>query len=92
MQIHISTTPSKRKPRAGDLRHTKKHGPQVRVPVVVREGPYRGAWVVSGGRQCYEWVSPSEACRRGFTHHVPRELRPPVDPYPAGYMQQRGAA
>ena len=75
MQIHISTTPARRRPQAGDTRTTKKHGPQVRIPVRVTHGTYAGAFVVSNGRQCYEWVSPAYACAHGLAHLVPMEWR-----------------
>lgn len=64
----------KPKPKMGDRRTTKKHGEQVRVPVVVRHGPYRGAWVVRSGRQCYEWVSPEEAYKQ-WPHLRPAGVR-----------------
>ena len=92
MRITISTTLQRKQPRTGDLRTTKKHGLQIRIPVRVTWGPHKGAFVVSRGRQCYEWVSPAEACAQGYRHCVPEAHRPPVNPYPAGYMQQRGAA
>jgi hypothetical protein len=56
--------PVRKKPQLGDRRVTKKHGPQVRIPEQCMSGPYRGAFVVSNGRQMYEWVSPEEAYRR----------------------------
>lgn len=39
------------KPKAGDRRVTKKHGPQIRVPVRDSHGHY----IVSSGRQVFEW-------------------------------------
>lgn len=42
----------RKKPRAGDRRTTKKHGEQVRVPVM-----HNGMYVYSSGRPCFEWVS-----------------------------------
>lgn len=88
MRITISTTPQRKQPHPGDLRTTKKHGLQVRVPTPWPEG----RMLRPGGRLRFEWVSPTEACLIGYAHLVPEEHRPPVDPYPAGYMQQRGAA
>jgi hypothetical protein len=92
MQIHISTQAPRKRPKAGDVRKTKAHGLQIRIPVVVRHGPYAGALVVNRGKQVYEWVSVAEACALGYKHLLPPALRPTPDPQPLGYMQGRGAA
>ena len=58
MRITISTAPSRRKPQIGDRRTTKKHGEQIRLPVMVHN--HKGEPVgydCTGGRQNYEWVS-----------------------------------
>lgn len=58
MRIHISTVPQRRRPKLGDRRTTKKHGDQIRVPVLVRNS--RGEAIgydCTGGRQRYEWIS-----------------------------------
>lgn len=58
MRIYISNVPQRRKPQAGDRRITKKHGEQVRVPVLVHN--LRGepiGYNCTGGRQNYEWIS-----------------------------------
>lgn len=52
------TTPRRPRPKTGDVRETKKHGRQVRVPVYVHDS--RGNRIglnCTGGRQNYEWVS-----------------------------------
>lgn len=54
-------------PKSGDVRTTKKHGVQIRVPVV-----HDGRWVVSGGRQCYEWKFPDEVQGTGFAYLLSR--------------------
>ena len=46
------------RPKTGDRRTTKKHGDQIRVPVLVHN--QRGEAIgynCTGGRQNYEWVS-----------------------------------
>lgn len=92
MRITITAGPARKMPRPGDTRTTKKHGPQVRVPVAVQHGPNKGAYVVSRGRQCYAWVSPANACAQGLQHLVPPEWRPVANACPLGYMRGRGAA
>lgn len=94
MEIHVTTTPARRRPRTGDTRTTKKHGLQIHIPDRVQSGPFRGTFIVgAGGRQRFLWVSPAEARTRGYGIYVPQdecETRAPA--YPLGYMQQRGAA
>lgn len=50
-RIHVMG-PQRKKPKAGDRRTTKKHGEQVRILL-----KHNGAYVVSRGRNLYEWVS-----------------------------------
>ena len=59
MRIHIRTTPARPKPKTGDIRTTKKHGLQIRIPYKVG-----GCYVVSSGRQLYEWIKPEELLDR----------------------------
>lgn len=88
MKITIITGRQRKKPKQGDRRVTKKHGEQIRV--FLRS---QGCYVVSNGRQLYEWVPISEARAYGAAHHWTAEERTKYDnEYPAGYMQQRGAA
>lgn len=51
--VRISFGPGRKPLHAGDRRTTKKHGPQIRIPLVDRFGRY----CVSGSRQLYEWAS-----------------------------------
>jgi hypothetical protein len=55
IRMTFSTARQRKQPRAGDRRVTKKHGEQVRVHVT-----HHGAWVVSGSRYVYEWVSVND--------------------------------
>jgi len=58
MRIQITTAPQRRRPKTGDRRTTKKHGEQIRLPVMVHNS--RGEPVgydCTGGRQNYHWVS-----------------------------------
>jgi len=59
MRIHISTAPARPKPKVGDRRMLRgvEH-----VRVFARS---QGAYVVSNGRPCFDWVPLSE---------LPREL------------------
>lgn len=89
MKIHITTGPSRPKPKAGDRRVTKKHGLQIRV--MVRDE--YGRCIVSRGRQLYEWREPQHLGPHDrwllepdeSAHYFPPERE-------LGYMQQRGAA
>lgn len=92
MKIHFLAAQPRRKPRTGDLRTTKAHGLQVRIPERVESGPNRGAYVTRSGRQGYVWVSPAEARRQGFGRYVPPDVPPGAGCRPMGYMHQRGAA
>ncbi|MCY1296787.1 hypothetical protein D9M70_461970 [compost metagenome] len=56
MHIHISTTPARKKPKAGDEKTVKgvtMIRQQARIPVGL---PHAGAYIVSGGRPVWEWV------------------------------------
>lgn len=56
--IHITTAPSRPKPRVGDIRVTKKHGREVRVRTMVHD--LRGRVIGhnnTGGRPNYHWVA-----------------------------------
>lgn len=94
MRIHISYGPTRKKPRQGDRRVTKKHGEQIRVFKMVRD--MQGRVIghdCTGGRQRFEWVPIAEARAHGAWHHWTDEERAKYDTeYSAGYMQQRGAA
>ena len=59
IQIRAYYGPEPRpRPKPGDRRTTKKHGDQIRLPVLVynRRGEAIG-YNCTGGRQNYEWVS-----------------------------------
>lgn len=53
--VTVRSQPNRPKPKQGDRRTTKKHGLQIRI--MKRDS--HGSFIVSGGRQLYEWVSPS---------------------------------
>lgn len=58
MRIHITTAQQRPRQQTGDRRTTKKHGEQIRLPVMVKNS--RGepiGYDCTGGRQNYEWVS-----------------------------------
>lgn len=65
-RIHITTAPERKKPKAGDRRYLKGRGVwQVRQMKRVPQGcPHAGAYVVSGGRQVYEWVDEPQDQQR----------------------------
>ncbi|NUY33278.1 hypothetical protein F0160_22600 [Paraburkholderia sp. JPY303] len=89
MKITIVSGPSRPKPRAGDRRVTKKHGEQIRVFLRTSCGAYD----CTGGRQRYQWVPIADADKHGAAHYWTAEERAKYhNEYPAGYMQQRGAA
>lgn len=75
--IHFTSGPPPRpKPKAGDRRTTKRHGPQVRVMKVARNT--RGepiGYDCTGGRQRYEWVSLAEAAKGGNGYLLTKEER-----------------
>ncbi len=66
--IRFSSTPYKRKPKAGDLRETKKHGKQVRV--YERHGHML---VRTSNGYRFDWVSYDEAKRRGYSYLIPKD-------------------
>lgn len=58
MKIHITTSPPRKEPFAGERRTTKKHGEQIRVQEY--SDMYR-AWIVnSNGKPRYKWVKPED--------------------------------
>lgn len=62
-RIHIqySSSPARKKPRAGDRRTTKKHGLQIRVQTIIKPSPgLPGGWLYSNGRPVYEWAKPED--------------------------------
>ncbi len=67
MNIHIRTTPSRPKPKTGDIKTTKKHGLQIRIPYKID-----GMYVVSYGRQLYEWVVPENLPNR-YKYLIPKD-------------------
>ncbi|SAL01636.1 hypothetical protein AWB80_08172 [Caballeronia pedi] len=80
MRIHISFGPTRKKPRVGDRRTTKKHGTQVRVMKMARDG--RGNIIghdCTGGRQLYEWVSLEDAAKQGNSYLLTREERDAIE-------------
>lgn len=52
MRIHISTSPPRKKPKAGDRRYLKGRD----VWQVRQQQKIGGAYLVSGGRPVWEWV------------------------------------
>jgi hypothetical protein len=56
MKVHV-VGPTRRKPKCGDRRFTHTHGEQVRVFEIAS----CGAYVMSGGRHRYEWISLEKA-------------------------------
>lgn len=71
MRIHISYGPSRKKPRVGDRRTTKKHGEQIRV----FRRTLCGAYDCTGGSQKYDWVPLRDAPKHGAAHHLTAEER-----------------
>jgi len=72
--IRYFTAPRRKAPATGDLRETKKHGKQIRLPMMARD--HRGrvlGYLCNGGRQNYEWASYAEARARGYESYVPKE-------------------
>lgn len=59
MRIHI-TRVHRPKHAVGD-RKMIRGVEHVRVLERVKDGPYKGAYVVSGNRSCYEWMPLGEA-------------------------------
>lgn len=67
MIIHIRTIPTRPKPKTGDIRTTKKHGLQIRIPYKID-----GCYIVSSGRQMYEWIKPEDLPDR-YSHYIPKD-------------------
>jgi len=66
--VRFYSGPAQRpKPKAGDLRETKKHGKQVRV-----HERHSGMLVRGSRGYRYDWVGYDEARRRGDSHLVPK--------------------
>lgn len=80
MRIHISSGPTRRKPKAGDLRYLKGRMVwQIRQQREVPQGmPHAGAGLVSNGRPLWKWVdrhSPDDkvwawTCKNADRHHT----------------------
>ena len=64
--MRITIVSTRRQPRIGDRRHTKRHGLQIRVAETSR-----GMWVLRNGRQAYEWKTPAELVGTTFDHLIP---------------------
>lgn len=61
MKIRIYSGEQRKKPATGDIRITKKHGMQIRVPSMIHN--HRGepiGYDCTGGRQNYEWRKPAQ--------------------------------
>jgi hypothetical protein len=87
-------TTSRRKPRAGDRRVTKKHGLQIRIHVRARDfsGQPIGLMMRSG-RPVFEWCEPKYLPSWDHHHLTADELARYFPPeQKPGYMQRRGAA
>ena len=96
MPITVRVTyASKPKPKAGERRRTNKHGLQIRVQAMATNwnGEPIGR-VVRAGRPVFDWCKPSDLqpWDRHWLTGEEMDKYFPVDQYPAGYMQQRGAA
>jgi hypothetical protein len=67
VKITVIYGPTRKKPRVGDRRTTKKHGEQIRVFKMVTD--MRGnviGYDCTGGRQRYEWIPVTEAVAKGY--------------------------
>lgn len=60
MRVTIASGSSRAKTMTGDVRTTKKHGLQIRVPEIHQIGNDDWAYVVMNGRQRYEWKTPRQ--------------------------------
>lgn len=67
MIINIRTTPTRAKPKTGDIRTTKKYGLQIRIPYKID-----GCYVVSSGSQSYEWIKPKDLPDI-YKHYIPKD-------------------
>ena len=67
---------SRQKPREGDRRETKAHGPQYRIQEVARDHAGRPiGYRVSNGRPVYEWKAAAELLGTRYEHHLTAEDR-----------------
>lgn len=85
---------SKRKPKAGDRRITKKHGLQIRIHDRARDHDGKPwASLMSNGRPVFSWCKP-EHLASWDQHYLSFEEKAKYFPEEdkIGYMQQRGAA
>lgn len=74
MRIHILSSNTRPKPKAGDRRTTKKHGLQIRVMSMVKDTQGRIiGYNCTGGRQRYEWRKPDELDRWDMHHLTEQE-------------------
>lgn len=93
MRIHIVKASTRKKPKQGDRRITKKHGEQIRVFKRVRDT--RGNVIgldCTGGRQRFEWVPIAEAREHGAWHHWTDEECAKYDKkLPGGALQPQAA-
>lgn len=64
--MKVTLVSSRRRPRIGDRRHTKRHGLQIRVAETSA-----GMWVLRNGRQAYEWKTLRELAGTAFDHLIP---------------------
>lgn len=76
MNIHISTTAERPKPKAGDRRTTKRHGLQIRVQCMARDfsGKNPVGRVVQNGRPVFDWRRPDQLDAWDH-HHLTTEER-----------------
>lgn len=86
---------SKPKPKAGERRVTKKHGLQIRVQEMATN--WNGVPVgriVRAGKPVFYWCRPQDLPKwdRHWLSEEEMQKHFPTNGYPAGYMQQRGAA
>jgi hypothetical protein len=74
MRIHFSFGLTRKKPRVGDRRTTKKHGEQIRVFRMIRDihGLITG-YDCTGGSQKYDWVPLADAEKRGVGYCLTAE-------------------
>ncbi|MWA16526.1 hypothetical protein [Burkholderia pseudomallei] len=91
--IHISNRPRRPKPKVGD-RRVIRGVEHIRVFKMATDMLGRAiGYDCTGGRQRFEWVPVSEARAHRAEHHwTDAERAKYGSEYPAGYMQQRGAA
>lgn len=68
MRVTITSGSPRPKPKTGDVRTTKKHGLQIRVPEMHQIGNDDWAYVVMNGRQRYEWKTPRQLVGTRWEH------------------------